>query len=235
MPAGFDGARCAKAARGSGNLTEPEAKALIAAAGVPLLPEIFATTPGAAFAAGRVAGYPVAMKAVCRSLVHKSDAGAVKLGLADDAAVRQAWLEIEQGIARALPGAALDGCLLAPMAGPGVEMIVGTKYDEQFGPLVVVGAGGVLVELLADAQTALAPVTPPEARAMLERLRAWKLLQGVRGRPPSDVDALVDAVVRVSHLAAALGPRLVELDINPLLVKAAGEGVVALDARATLS
>jgi acetyl-CoA synthetase (ADP-forming) len=235
IPAGYDAARCVKAAQGNGHLTEPEAKALIAAAGIPLLPETLASTPEAAISAARAAGYPVAVKGVCRALVHKSDAGAVKLGLADDTAVRQAWSEIEQGVARVLPGAALNGCLVAPMAGSGVEMIVGAKYDEQFGPLVVFGAGGVLVELLADAQTALAPVTPAEARAMLERLRAWKLLQGLRGRAAADIDALVDAVVRVSHLAAALGPRLTELDINPLLVKARGEGVVALDARATLS
>jgi acetyl-CoA synthetase (ADP-forming) len=235
VPAGFDPAHCATAATTVGALTEPQAKALIAAAGIPLLAETLATTPDAAVAAAHAAGYPVAMKGVCRALVHKSDAGAVQLNLANETAVRVAWSEIAAAVAGAIPGAAMEGCLVAPMAGAGVEMIVGAKYDAQFGPLIVIGAGGVLVELLADVQTALAPVTPAEARAMLERLRAWKLLQGVRGRLPADIDALVDAVVRVSHLAAVLGPRLIELDINPLLVKTRGEGTVALDARATLS
>ncbi|MGH8619322.1 MAG: acetate--CoA ligase family protein [Burkholderiales bacterium] len=234
-PTGFSAARGAAATTGAGALTEPQAKALIAAAGIPLLAETVASTPDEAVAAAQAIGYPVAMKGVCRALVHKSDAGAVKLGLASEAAVRAAWSAIATAVAGAVPCAAIEGCLVAPMAGAGVEMIVGAKYDAQFGPLVLIGAGGVLVELLADVQTALAPVTPAETRAMLERLRAWKLLQGVRGRPPADVDALVDAVVRVSHLAAALGPRLVELDINPLLVKTRGEGAVALDARATLS
>jgi len=234
-PVDFNAGRCAAAATDTGSLTEPQAKALIAAAGIPVLAETLVTNPDEAVAAACATGYPVAMKGVCRALVHKSDAGAVKLDLADEAKVRTAWSAIAAAVASALPGSAFDGCLVAPMAGAGIEMIVGAKYDAQFGPLIVVGAGGVLVELLADVQTALAPITPADARAMLERLRAWKLLQGIRGRPPADVDALVDAVVRVSHLAAALGPRLIELDINPLLVKTRGEGAVALDARATLS
>jgi acetyl-CoA synthetase (ADP-forming) len=234
-PPGFDPAACRAAAPRSGHFTEPEAKALLAAAGIATLPEWLATSADMAVAAAQALGYPVVLKAVCRGLVHKSDVGAVALGLGDESAVRTAWRNIGQRVVWALPAAALEGCLVAPMAANGVELIVGAKWDAQFGPVVMVGAGGVLVELLRDVQVALAPVTPATARALLERLRAWPLLAGTRGRIPADVDALVNVMVRVGWLAATLGPRLVELDINPLLVRNAGDGVVALDARATFA
>jgi acetyl-CoA synthetase (ADP-forming) len=116
----------------------------------------------------------------------------------------------------------------------GTEMIVGTKWDPQFGATVLVGAGGIWAETLRDSQVALAPVTTRQALDLLQRLRMWPLLAGSRGRGAADIDTLVEVVVRTSWLAATLGPRLQELDINPLLVKSRGEGAIALDARATL-
>src|SRR5207253_9475924 len=119
-----------------------------------------------------------------------------------------------------------------PMVTGGVEIILGARWDTQFGPVVLAGAGGVFVEIVKDAALALAPLAEARARALLESLHVWPLLQGARGRPPGNVSALVDALMRLSWLAHTLGSRLVELDVNPLLVRA--DGVVALDARATL-
>ena len=116
----------------------------------------------------------------------------------------------------------------------GTELIVGTRWDAQFGALVMVGAGGIWAESLRDTQCALAPVTAERARALVRQLRIWPMLAGGRGRPAADVDKLADVIVRVSWLAAKLKSRLAELDINPLLVKPAGQGAIALDARATL-
>jgi ATP-grasp domain len=113
-------------------------------------------------------------------------------------------------------------------------LIIGSLWDAQFGPLVMVGAGGTWAETLRDTQCALAPLTPQRALEILQKLRIWPALAGDRGQPAADIDKLVDVIVRVSWLAATLGVRLAELDINPLLVKPAGMGAIALDARATL-
>ncbi len=218
-----------------GLLTEPEVKALLTEYGVPAGRERLARDASEAAAAAEAIGYPVAMKAVVRGLIHKSDIGAVKLGLTDAQAVHQAWSDIGRAVDRALPQALLDGCLVAEMIKGEVELIVGARADPQFGPVVLVGFGGLFVEVLGDVALALAPIGPAEAVALLRRLRLWPLLEGVRGRPPADVAAVAEIVSRVSWLAHDLGPRLVELDINPLLVGAAGKGARAADARATIT
>jgi acetyl-CoA synthetase (ADP-forming) len=221
----------------AGRLTEPEVKQLLRICGIATTSDIVATSAELAVEAAAKTGYPVVLKGVCRDLVHKSDIGAVQLGLENAADVRRAWKHIEDAVTSHLPQARFDGCVVQPMirSEGSMEMIVGARWDPQFGAVVVVGAGGVLVELLHDVQLALAPVSESAARAMVGNLRAAPLLAGPRGRPPADVDALVDAIVRVGWTAATLGPRLAELDINPLLVKAQGQGVIALDGRATLA
>jgi acetyl-CoA synthetase (ADP-forming) len=216
-----------------GALTESEAKSLVRAAGIASPAEAIATGAEDAVVAARRIGYPVALKAAARTLVHKSDAGAVKLGLESDDEVRAAWREIDAGLARQSPPVVLDCCVVQQMICGGVEMILGARWDPQFGALVIAGAGGVLVEILNDTALTLAPVTHERARELLSTLKVWPVLTGARGRTLADVEALVDAFVRVGGLAHALGPRLVELDLNPLLVL--GKGVVALDARATLA
>jgi acetyl-CoA synthetase (ADP-forming) len=126
-----------------------------------------------------------------------------------------------------------EGCVVQEMARGEAELFLGATHDPQFGPMVLVGAGGVLVELLQDVRMAPAPVSADQARAMIEALRVAPVLAGLRGRP-ADVTAAADALSRLSFLAADLGPRLVELDINPLILRAAGQGVIAVDGRATL-
>lgn len=216
-----------------GHLTEPEAKSLLRAAGIGATPETLAPNVDTAVEAAARLGYPVVLKAVSRSLVHKSDVGAVKLGLAHGDAVRAAWHEIVASLEQHVPGTQIDGCVVQRMAAGGVEVILGARWDPQFGAVVIAGAGGILVELIKDLGVALAPLTRKSARALLEALQVWPLLLGARGRSRCDIESLTDALVRLSWVAYTLGPRLVELDVNPLLVHT--QGVVALDARATLA
>ena len=217
-----------------GRLTEPETKSLLRAGGIATTDEVLATTAEDAVRRARLIGYPVVIKGVCRALVHKSEAGAVKLDLADDDAVRAAWEDITRGIARYLPDAKIEGCVVQPMLSGGIELIVGCRWDAHFGPVIVVGSGGVLVEILDDVQLAVAPVSAAHARRLIRALRIAPVLAGARGRKPADIAALADAVARLSEIAAALGPQLAELDINPLLVRESGSGAIALDGRATL-
>ncbi len=221
---------------GAGRLTEPEVKALLGLCGIETTPDVIARSADAAVEAAEHIGYPVVLKGLSRDLVHKSDIGAVRLGISDVAEVRRAWTDIERSVRAHLPDARFDGCVVQPMVRSegAVEMIVGARWDPQFGAVVVVGAGGVLVELLHDVQLALAPVSKSTAHEMIGRLRAAPLLAGARGRPAADIDALADAIVRVGWLAATLGARLAELDVNPLLVRTQGQGAIALDGRATL-
>ncbi|HWX49376.1 MAG TPA: acetate--CoA ligase family protein [Roseomonas sp.] len=218
----------------AGPLTEPEAKRLMAAYGIPVTRERLVTTAGEAVAAAEAIGFPVVLKGVSRAVVHKSDLGLVHLRLQDAEAVREAFADLQARLDRAAPGGA-EGVLVQEMAQGGeAELILGTTCDPDFGPMVLVGFGGVLVEVLKDVQLAPAPLSAQDAEAMLRRLALWPVLAGVRGRPAADVPAAVDALVRLSWLAHDLGARLAELDINPLILRAAGQGALAVDGRATL-
>jgi acetate---CoA ligase (ADP-forming) len=207
-------------------LSESEAKRVLACYGVPVVEERLAGSVEEAVSAARQLRYPVAMKAESPTILHKTELGVVKLGLADEAAVRAAYAEI----VAASRGHELRGVLVQPMV-PGVEVIVGARVDPVVGPLVVVGSGGVLVELVQDCVAALAPVTVAEAKAMLARLKGYRLLTGFRGGEPVNLDALADAIARVSELAADLAGEIEELDVNP--IRASGRGAVAVDALIT--
>jgi hypothetical protein len=142
--------------------------------------------------------------------------------------VRRAYGEVTARVGRAAPGARLAGCLVAPMIAGGVETILGAQWDPMFGPVVMLGLGGIFVEAMKDVTFRLAPIDAEEARRMIGELRALPLLKGVRGRPPADLGALAEALVRLSRFAAAQGPALRSLDINPFLVLP--DGAMALDA-----
>jgi succinyl-CoA synthetase beta subunit len=197
--------------------------------------EVVARDAEEAAAAARAIGFPVVLKAVARDLVHKSDIGAVKLRLGDEAAVRDAWDEIAGAVRSAMPGSALDGCVVQEMVRGEAELIVGARRDPQFGPVVLVGFGGVMVEVLEDVQLALAPIAKDEALAMLRRLKLWPVLHGARGRPKLDIDAVADVLCRLGWLAADLGESFGDIEVNPLMVRSAGQGVVTADARGTLA
>ena len=173
-----------------------------------------------ALAAARTIGYPVVLKTAMDGIHHKSDVGGVKLGLAEDAALAAAYDDLAQRLGPRV--------LVAPMAASGVEMVLGVTRDDQFGPLVMVGAGGVLVEVTADAQAALPPMDAATARRMIDRLRLRPLLDGVRGAAPADIGAVAEAAARLSVLAATLGDCIVEIDVNPLI--AGPQGCMAVDA-----
>jgi acetyl-CoA synthetase (ADP-forming) len=217
-----------------GRLTEPEAKRLLAQYGVPVTRESVVRDAEQAAAAARTIGFPVALKAVARDLVHKSDIGAVKLRLGDEFAIKKAWNEVAAAVRSAMPGSTLDGCVVQEMVRGEAELIIGARRDPQFGPVVLVGFGGVMVEVLEDIQLALAPVSKDEALAMLHRLKLWPVLNGARGRAKLDVDAVADALCRLGWLAADLGGSFGDIEVNPLMVRVAGQGVVAADARGTL-
>lgn len=232
-PARPDGAGPAPALP-TGVLTEGEAKRLLAAYGIPVTREGAAATVEEAVAAARAIGFPVVLKGVSRAVAHKSDLGLVRLNLRDETALATAFAEVTVALDAAAPGQA-EGCVVQEMARGEAEFFLGATHDPQFGPMVLAGAGGVLVEFLHDVRTAPAPLSAAEARALIEGLRVAPLLRGLRGRPAADIAAAADALLRLSWLAADLGPRLAELDVNPLILRAAGQGVIAVDARTTLT
>ncbi|MGW1531742.1 acetate--CoA ligase family protein [Streptomyces aureus] len=209
-------------------LSEHAAKQLLRAYGIRVPREQLVTSAAAAVRAASQVGYPVVMKASGAQIAHKTELGLVKIGLTSASQVRDAYRELTD-IAR-YEGISLDGVLVCQMVERGVEMVVGVTHDELFGPTVTVGLGGVLVEVLRDAAVRVPPFGEDQARAMLSELRGRALLDGVRGGPPVDVDALVEVVIRVQRLALELGDEIAELDINPLMVLPRGQGAVALDA-----
>ncbi|MET8856989.1 acetate--CoA ligase family protein [Streptomyces sp. NPDC004579] len=209
-------------------LSEHGAKQLLRAYGIRVPREQLVTSAAAAVRAASQVGYPVVMKASGAQIAHKTELGLVKIGLTSASQVRDAYRELTD-IAR-YEGISLDGVLVCQMVERGVEMVVGVTHDQLFGPTVTVGLGGVLVEVLRDFAVRVPPFGDDQARAMLSELRGRALLDGVRGGPPVDVDALVEVVIRVQRMALELGDEIAELDINPLMVLPRGQGAVALDA-----
>ncbi|TQE19659.1 acetate--CoA ligase family protein [Streptomyces ipomoeae] len=211
-------------------LSEHAAKQLLRAYGIRVPREQLVTSAAAAVRAASLVGYPVVMKASGARIAHKTELGLVKIGLTSASQIRDAYRELTD-IAR-YEDVSLDGVLVCQMVERGVEMVVGVTHDDLFGPTVTVGLGGVLVEVLRDSAVRVPPFGEDQARAMLAELRGRALLDGVRGAPPSDVDALVEVILRVQRMALELGDEIAELDINPLMVLPRGQGAVALDALA---
>lgn len=205
-----------------GVLCETEAREVLSSGGIPVGPAELATSADEAVAALRRFERPVALKAQSPDVPHKSDFGAVVLGLSDEEAVRTAYRNILDDILASFPAAELRGVLVQPMAEPGVETIVGSMTDPTFGPIVLVGLGGILAESLRDFALSPAPVGEAEARAMIDQLRGSSLFAGARGQPPADTEALVALVVRVSALAMAHHDRIAEIDLNPVIVQEHG-------------
>lgn len=210
-------------------LTELEAKQLIFAAGIPVVETHAAYDEDAAVAAAEVLGFPVVAKLLSPTITHKSDCGGVQLNLSDADAVRQAWHLIRDNVTKMHGAAAFDGVTVQRMVtGHGAELILGSSTDAQFGPVLLFGAGGTLVEVFQDRSLALPPLNRALARHWMEQTKIFKELRGVRGRLPVDLPALEEVLVCFAHLVHA-ERRIVELDINPLL--ASSGGIVALDAR----
>lgn len=217
------------------SLTESEAKAVLAQAGVPVVPDRVVSTSDEAVAAAGEFGYPVVLKIASADIAHKSDIGGVELNLTDEAAVRAAYERIGAAVAHSAPDAAADGVLVAPMIHGGVEAILGVTNDPTAGMSVAVGLGGVHVELFRDVSLRLAPVSVPQAAAMIREVRGLQVLDGLRGAEPHDIEALAKAVSALSHLAAANAESLTSIDVNPFLVLPRGRGGYAVDALIALA
>lgn len=211
-------------------IDEAQASALLARAGVPMVEAHVAADPDAAAAVAERLGGAVALKVLSPDIAHKSDVDGVRLGLTGREAVQRAATEVLEAAARNAPHADVRGVLVAPMVTGGTEIILGGRRDPCFGPVVVVGLGGVFVEIFEDIAIAAAPVAEEDAARMLKRLRGWPLLDGARGRPKADVAGLAVAIARFSEFFAANAGTLSSAEINPLIVQGAGEGVVGLDA-----
>lgn len=219
----------AERAQGNTQLSEQRAKAVLADAGIPVSQSVIAANPEDAVNVAQDIGYPVVLKIESPDIAHKSDIGGVLLSIDSDDAVRAGFKQIMTNVTRARPDATIDGISVHEMVGQGVELILGINQDPIFGPVVLVGSGGILVEVVGDSALHVGAPTEQEALSMLKRLRAFKLLQGARGLPPGDIDAAVQAIVSLGALAVH-GDAIAELDINPLIVLPQGQGARAVDA-----
>ncbi|PPA80289.1 MAG: Succinyl-CoA ligase [ADP-forming] subunit alpha [ANME-2 cluster archaeon HR1] len=206
---------------------------ILACYGIPTVRSIHARTIEEALQAAEKIGYPVAMKIVSPDISHKSDVGGVKINIKDEKELTFTYTVMRQNIGRILPDARIKGVQIQEMRYTGKEIIVGMHKDAQFGPMLMFGLGGIYVDILKDVSFAVAPINRDDANKMIQQIRSFPLLTGVRGEEASDIDSIVDSLLRLSQLACDF-PEIVELDINPLFVYARGKGCVAPDFRIIL-
>ena len=216
---------------GRGLLTEVEAKALLKQADINVVDTRLAASRDEAISISQELGFPVVLKIASSDVVHKSDAGGVKLGLETTEQVGQAFDDIMAAIKKAYPEAKIQGISVQKMARPGVEVIVGMSKDAQFGPVLMFGLGGILVEILKDVSFRIVPLVKRDAAEMIKEIKGYPLLEGYRGQEPVDVANLEDMVLKVSDFVEK-HPEIKELDLNPVF--AYKDGAVAVDARVVL-
>ena len=222
------------AARAEGRtlLTEVESKQLLHDAGLRVAEARLVGSADEAAAAAAAIGFPVVLKIVSTEIAHKSDVGGVLLGLADEATVRSGYEQLLAAVAQAAPGAKLEGVSVQPMAQPGTEVIIGMSTDPQFGPVLMFGLGGIMVEVLKDVAFRIVPLEPRDARQMIREIRGYPVLEGVRGQRPADIATLEAMLLQVSAFAEQ-HPEIAEIDLNPVL--AYPRGALAVDARVVLA
>lgn len=220
---------------GRSALTEAEARQLMWGYDLPISDCHVATNADAAVTAAETVGYPVVMKILSADVLHKSDIGALKINLKDGSAVRAAYDEIVTNVISSIPEARIDGVLIDPMiTAPNREVIIGMKRNPIFGPMLMVGLGGVFVNVLKDIAFRLVPVTKEDAIEMVKSIKSYPILAGIRGEDPYDVNAVAETIVGLSQLAIDF-PEIEELDINPLLLFAQGEGAIGVDVKMLLT
>jgi acyl-CoA synthetase (NDP forming) len=212
-------------------LTEIESKELVKLAGIDVVETRLATTHEEAVEFAKECGLPVGLKICSIDVVHKSDAGGVKLNLKSMEDVAKACDDIYESVGRKVPNARIQGLAVEPMAKPGVEVIIGMSKDPQFGPVIVFGLGGIMVEVIKDVALRIAPLSPRDAREMVREIKGYKILTGYRGQPPIDTATLEKWLVNISQFVMA-HPEIKEIDLNPIF--AYPEGAVAVDARVIL-
>ena len=212
-------------------LTEVEAKDLLKEAGIGVVDTRLATSREEAVSTSQELGFPVVLKIASSDVVHKSDAGGVKLDLKTAKQVGKAYDDILKGIKKEYPQAKIDGVSVQKMARPGVEVIIGMSKDAQFGPVIMFGLGGILVEILKDVSFRIVPLVRRDAAEMVREIKGYPLLEGYRGQEPVDVSNLEELLLKVSDFVEK-NPDIGELDLNPVF--AYKDGAVAVDARVVL-
>ena len=212
-------------------LTEVESKEFLKKAGIPVVEAKLARNKKEAISISKEMGFPVVLKINSPDVVHKSDSGGVKLGLSNATQVGKAYNEIISSIKQAYPKAQIQGVSVQPMASPGVEVIVGMSKDAQFGPVIMFGLGGILVEVLKDVSFRIVPLTERDAREMIREIKGYPILEGYRGQKPASIPKLEKLIVKVSQFVEK-NPQIKELDLNPIF--AYPDKAVAVDARIIL-
>jgi len=215
-------------AEGRTVLTEIESKQILEEADFPTAAARLAKTAEEAVNAAKEFGYPTVLKVVSPDVTHKSDVGGVRLGLDSPEAVTAAFAEIVAAVKKHQPDARIDGVAVQRMARPGIEVIIGMSKDPQFGPVLMFGLGGILVEVLKDVAFRIVPLEPRDARQMVREIKGFPVLQGFRGQEPADLEALEKLLLKVSAFVEA-HPEIEELDLNPVF--AYKDGAIAVDAR----
>ena len=212
-------------------LTEIESKELLKEAGIPIVESRLAQTKTEAVSLSKKMGFPVVLKIVSPDVIHKSDSGGVKLGMSSAAQVGKAYSEILAAVKKHHPKAKIGGVSVQKMARPGVEVIIGMTKDAQFGPVLMFGLGGILVEVLKDVSFRIVPLTKRDAHEMIKEIKGYPLLEGYRGQEPADIPFLEDLMLKVSGFVDK-HPEIKELDLNPIF--AYKNKAVAVDARVIL-
>jgi len=217
--------------KGRSLMTEIEAKELLKQAGVSVVDTKLATSKEEAVSISKELGFPIVLKIASPDVVHKSDAGGVKLGLKTSRQVSKAYDDILKTIRQKYPEARIQGVSVQKMARPGVEVIIGMSQDAQFGPVIMFGLGGILVEVLKDVSFRIVPLTQRDAREMIREIKGYPLLEGYRGQEPVDIPNLEELILKVSNFVEQ-NHEVEELDLNPIF--AYKDGAVAVDARVIL-
>jgi acyl-CoA synthetase (NDP forming) len=213
------------------NLNEIESKEIIKSAGIPIVEAKLARTKAEAVSLSKKIGFPVVLKIVSSDVVHKSDSGGVRLGLANASQVSKAYSEILSAIRKNYSKAKIEGISVQKMAHPGIEVIIGMTKDEQFGPVLMFGLGGIMVEVLKDVSFRIVPLTKRDANQMIKEIKGYPLLEGYRGQETADIPFLEALMLKVSDFIDK-NPEIKELDLNPVF--AYKDGAVAVDARVIL-
>lgn len=214
-------------------LTPAEAAIVASAYGIPIPEKPIAKTVEEAVGYAEKLGYPIVLEVESPQIIHKTDVGGIKVNLKNKEEVKKAFEEIMNNVKKAVPSAEIKGIIVRKMIPQGKEVIVGMHRDPIFGPLIMFGAGGILVELIRDVSFRVAPVALEEAQEMIEETKIYKLLKGFRGEPEADIDAIKDVILRVSKLALDF-PEISDIDVNPLFVYEKGKGCIAVDVKILL-
>jgi acyl-CoA synthetase (NDP forming) len=213
------------------NLLEPEALALLSEYGLPVPRHELVSMPEQAFAAAERIGYPVVLKVVSGSIVHKSEIGGVRTGLDSEEALKNAWEEVIRAVDSVGARSSLEGFLVCEQASPGLECIIGIVKDPQFGHAIMFGLGGIFVELIKDVAFRVLPVTREDDEELVKETKSYKLLSGIRGQAGRDIGAVIDCLMKTAAVAGD-NPAIEEIDINPIVVFE--KGAMILDARILL-